>query len=715
MPPIIHKTYLIIFEILLLLSFTNNGVQAQTNNINLYEYLSPVPGARMVMPSTCIIIRYMESLSSTTPQTLSGISVTGSKSGLHKGQLSLLENNSILSFKPFLPFDYGEKVTVELKSKFRLTSGSYNPYLKYSFRITNKKINEAALLSFLQPEPAAGPANIRIRDRYQNNYKDTLPDDFPRYLVEYNNPSDGDIFFSPMENSGYLIISDKYGTPVFYRKMTSRVLDFQKQADGNLTYIENDNRKYIVLNSKYEITDSVQMRNGYTTDFHELRVLDNGHYLLMANDPEIVGMDTVVAGGNPNAIVTGLVLQELDEHKNLIFQWRSWDHFDITDATYDINLTDNIIDYVHANAIETDYDGNILLSSRHMDEITKINRITGDIMWRWGGIYCKNNQFTFLNDSTGFSHQHCIRRLPNGNYTIFDNGNLHSPKYSRAVEYSMDEGNRTVTLVWENTNMPVSYTIAMGSTQRLSNQNTFIGWGTTPKVTEVAPDGTELFSLTLFDNTYCYRAFKYSWDQSLLTSDKDTLHFGVVPIGQSGTVSFTLTNNSSNTVEINSVFNRNSVFSLQQPLPVVISSQGTVNLSADFNPDTAGIYSDDLHLRWETNGQRIAKEIHLSGTTEPTYLNADDSQLPTGFSLSQNYPNPFNPVSTIKYSLPHSSKVKLQVFDILGNMITTPVNKQQSAGRYEVKFNGSNLSSGIYFYRMRAGSFVATRKMILLR
>ncbi len=72
---------------------------------------------------------------------------------------------------------------------------------------------------------------------------------------------------------------------------------------------------------------------------------------MFSYDRQLVGMDTVVTGGNPNAVVTGVVLQELDEDKNLVFQWRSWDHFKITDATDDIILTDSLIDYVHANAI----------------------------------------------------------------------------------------------------------------------------------------------------------------------------------------------------------------------------------------------------------------------------------------------------------------------------------------------------------------------------
>ena len=135
----------------------------------------------------------------------------------------------------------------------------------------------------------------------------------------------------------------------------------------------------------------------------------------MSYDYQRVRMDTVVPGGDTDATVIGLIVQELDENKNVVFQWRSWDHFEITDATYNIDLTESIIDYVHGNAIEMNDDGILLISSRHMDEVTKIDRQTGDIIWRCGGEHCENNEFTFLNDAIGFSHQHDLRRLPNGN------------------------------------------------------------------------------------------------------------------------------------------------------------------------------------------------------------------------------------------------------------------------------------------------------------
>ena len=89
--------------------------------------------------------------------------------------------------------------------------------------------------------------------------------------------------------------------------------------------------------------------------------------------------------------------------------------------------------------------------------------------------------------------------------------------------------------------------------------------------------------------------------------------------------------------------------------------------------------------------------------------------LPLSFRLDQNYPNPFNPSTTIRYGLPHASPVTLKVYDMLGRQVSVLVNERRDAGVHEVKFDGSNLASGVYFYRMQAGSFVETRKLVLLR
>jgi ligand-binding sensor domain-containing protein len=102
----------------------------------------------------------------------------------------------------------------------------------------------------------------------------------------------------------------------------------------------------------------------------------------------------------------------------------------------------------------------------------------------------------------------------------------------------------------------------------------------------------------------------------------------------------------------------------------------------------------------------------VQSTTSVRYLSTN---APIGFSLNQNYPNPFNPSTTISFYIPNSSFVNLKVYDILGNEVATLVNEEKATGSYELNFNALELSSGIYFYKLQAGNFIETKKMILLK
>jgi hypothetical protein len=96
-------------------------------------------------------------------------------------------------------------------------------------------------------------------------------------------------------------------------------------------------------------------------------------------------------------------------------------------------------------------------------------------------------------------------------------------------------------------------------------------------------------------------------------------------------------------------------------------------------------------------------------------LSIEFTELPTNYLLNQNFPNPFNPTTTISYSIPSITKVNLKVFDVLGNEITTLVDEVQKSGKYQVEFDGTNLSSGIYLYRLITNNYLQTRKMILIK
>ena len=93
----------------------------------------------------------------------------------------------------------------------------------------------------------------------------------------------------------------------------------------------------------------------------------------------------------------------------------------------------------------------------------------------------------------------------------------------------------------------------------------------------------------------------------------------------------------------------------------------------------------------------------------------ENTSFPISFTLKQNYPNPFNPTTEIKYQLSENTLVMLRVFDVLGREVATVVNEQKPAGNYTTTFNAAGLASGIYFYRLDAGSFTQTKKMVLMK
>jgi hypothetical protein len=307
----------------------------------------------------------------------------------------------------------------------------------------------------------------------------------------------GFVFTAPI-NSGQLVIMDNMGRTVFTRPGIQAPFDFKCQGDM-LTYFTRATDQFEVLNRDYQLIDT-WTAVGYLTDPHDLQLLGNGHALLLIYHYFPVDMSLIVPGGSPTATVASCVIQELDQNKNVSWEWNSWDHIPISDTNR--SLTASLIDYVHCNAVEQDDDGNILLSGRHLDEVTKINRQTGQIIWRMGG---KANQFTFTNDD-GFALQHDIRRLADGHITLFDNG-VAARGYSRAVEYELDEVNKVITRTWEYRG---PFASCCGNAQRLPNGNTFINWGPARMMTEVKPDGSVVFAAEI-NATFSYRSFRFAW------------------------------------------------------------------------------------------------------------------------------------------------------------------------------------------------------------
>ena len=112
----------------------------------------------------------------------------------------------------------------------------------------------------------------------------------------------------------------------------------------------------------------------------------------------------------------------------------------------------------------------------------------------------------------------------------------------------------------------------------------------------------------------------------------------------------------------------------------------------------------------DTAGQGVYK-IQLPSTSVPS----QPQGIPIGFVLSQNYPNPFNPGTKIEYGLPERAYVTLKVYDVLGREVATLVDEEVNAGYHQASFDGSSLSSGLYFYRLSAGRFSTTKRLMLLK
>jgi carboxyl-terminal processing protease len=177
-----------------------------------------------------------------------------------------------------------------------------------------------------------------------------------------------------------------------------------------------------------------------------------------------------------------------------------------------------------------------------------------------------------------------------------------------------------------------------------------------------------------------------------------------------------------------------SIWVFGNPNPLIVGYPSGRSLDADQNiqvdsdqnmlggviPDIRPILDEAAIDKIFVQGIDYELECAIDRLNTIVSVESNDNHSPEKFTLFQNYPNPFNPMTTIKYSVPslvnsNSSLVQINVYDILGRRVKTLINKQQSPGNYSVKFDASNLPSGIYFYKLQSGDFVQTRKMILMK
>ncbi len=470
-------------------------------------------------------------------------------------------------------------------------------------------------------------------------------------VLKSNGPSEGYFFFgskglTAQNACHYIAIIDNYGTPVFFRKMNSLTPSMRLLKDGRIAYIHGRPRKLYFLDSMLHVCDTLNVQ-GFRPDGHDWAVSDEGHFLLMGKHKWTYDMSQLVEGGNPEAEIVDLIIQEFDEEYNLLYTWNSADHFEITDGNEKsdyLDFTEEQIDYVHANAVTTDSDTSFLISSRHMDEITKVDRRTGEIIWRLGG---KRNQFEFLNDSIGFSHQHSIRKLKNGNMLLFDNGNLHSEKISSAVEYQLNEENRTIKQIKRYYHDSLGYSNHGGAVQGLENGNVIACWGPYwPSFTEFHPDGSIALDWDFTKHSFSPRIEKYKWQTQVFETSTDSLAFET---WENDTLvqDFWVKNNYSDSISITTIHKHSEYFGIAENLPQTIAPGDSIKLNCWFYPLSAetGFLTDLLTLAYDTENQRIARQLRVSGWT-------NDQLSPAASLLTGSLKVPLNSSIQIQFTEP---------------------------------------------------------------
>jgi len=378
-----------------------------------------------------------------------------------------------------------------------------------------------------------GTNQILFSKKENSEFKmDSLPKDMPLpELILKNDPAPGGIFLSPIISGqasatykSYLMILDTNSDVVSYSKVPYEGFlgyHFKQESNGLLSYMTRDGMlgDINLIDTNYNVLANIKDTvNPYARIryFAGFLALPNGNYLTAKYDFQYVDMSKQAEGGDPNAIVLQGLVQELDNDLNVIFQWRSLDHLPV--PLTQNNFLAPAIEYFHPNSLTIEHDGNFLISARNLCSIIKINRNTGEIVWVLGG---KANEFEFigeneLNTPNYFSYQHDIRRLDNGNISVFDNGQQHVPPYSRCVEYELDEENKTCEMVWEYRHNPDYYGEQHGSCQKLDNGNRIIGWGTYSRtggtaLTELHPDNTKAMEIKFPAGVQSQFIYKYQW------------------------------------------------------------------------------------------------------------------------------------------------------------------------------------------------------------
>jgi hypothetical protein len=442
---------------------------------------------------------------------LSGLSVKGSSSGEHPGRLEAYSQGDGASFVPNKSFRSGETVTVHGKL---VLAGKRYPF---AFRFTT------AVRDPIGHPASTAKAAGKPSELFVLHSRPELHAPIVTVTGSSSKQAPGDLFMAPYSGPGQdgPMIVDSSGNLVWFDPLPSGTESTNlqvQQYEGKpvLTWWQGyippqgfGQGEEVIANSSYQQVLRFRGGNGLLADLHEFKITPQNTALLTVFDPIRCNLSSI--GGPSDGAVTDSLMQEIDLKTHLVRrEWHPLDHIALSQsyAAPTNAKPEWPYDYFHLNSIEPRHDGSLLISARNTSALYELSPSTGEVIAQIGGKHGTEK----LGSGAATAYQHDAEELPNGDFTIFDNGGVPKVHHqSRGLIVSVNPSTRTDTVVGQYVHPKPLLAGSQGNVQALENGNMFIGWGAEPYFSEYAPSGALVFDAHLPAKTESYRVYRFPW------------------------------------------------------------------------------------------------------------------------------------------------------------------------------------------------------------
>jgi len=481
----------------------------------------PAPHTAVVHPQAQLSFRGLD------PEDLGEVTVAGSDSGEHTGTLIEHSDGDGVSFQPDEPFTGGEQVTVTTDHAVRGgQDGQYTltvaelgarpdlepPQVQDVSSAATDPDSELAVEYVRQFPSAPGIEPPQVETTGSQVGVAPQPDGGPHLTAIGVKNGFG--------QKGPMLVDDD-GEPVWFlplQDVDARDVQVQTyQGEPVLTWWEGvmgpgfGYGEAVFMNSAYQEVARVNMAGGYDADSHEVRLTEEGTVLLIAYEP--VRMDLSHLGGPASGTVVDSVIQEIDVATGaMVYEWHSVGQVALAESYLPAAESEDMYDYFHANSVEVDDDGDLLISARHTCAVYSLDRQTASVQWRLGG---RESDYTMGTD-TFFIKQHDARRSADGTLTLLDNGGEcgdTSRDVTRGIALELDETAMTAELAREYLHPEEIFSQSQANFQELAGGEVLVGWGSVPRYTLMAGDGEVLVDGAIPEelSVTSYRAHRVEW------------------------------------------------------------------------------------------------------------------------------------------------------------------------------------------------------------